>query len=148
MRLYQWRICFWSPPPFGPYLFRNFQKNHQIVPFFQDFLFERVVYTSGLYLPPPDWLGTKRTPIWVQINRKMVNTISFRSDLLRLRNYFRVCAVFVLVNLFSCVLLFVFYYLILLFSYPTESLLLLLGGNKITMIRKSLEEREGKTREI
>ena len=32
----------------------------------------------GLYLPFPDRSGNKRSSIWFQINRKMVNTISFR----------------------------------------------------------------------
>ena len=37
-----------------------------------------------------DWLGTKRTSVWFQINRKMVNTIWFRVDLIRFRKDFSV----------------------------------------------------------
>ena len=33
-----------------------------------------------LYLPFSDWFGTKRTSVWFQINRIMVNTIRFRFD--------------------------------------------------------------------
>ena len=32
-----------------------------------------------LYLPFSDWFWTKRNSFWFQINRKMVNTIGFRS---------------------------------------------------------------------
>ena len=38
-----------------------------------------------LYLPFFDWFGTKWTSVWIQINRKMVNTIWFRVDLIRFR---------------------------------------------------------------
>ena len=38
---------------------------------------------------PPLW--TKRTSVWIQINRKMVNTIWFQVDLIRFRKYFSVC---------------------------------------------------------
>ena len=40
----------------------------------------------GLYLPFSDWFGTKQMSVWFQINGKMVNTIWFRSNLLRFRN--------------------------------------------------------------
>ena len=33
-----------------------------------------------LYLPFSIWFGTKRTSVWFQINRKMVNTFWFRFD--------------------------------------------------------------------
>jgi len=36
-----------------------------------------------MYLPFSDWFGTKRTSVWFQINRKMLNTIWFRVDLIR-----------------------------------------------------------------
>ena len=36
-----------------------------------------------LYLPLSDWLGTKRTSVWFQINRKMVNTSWFNKVLKR-----------------------------------------------------------------
>ena len=36
-----------------------------------------------LYVPFPDWLGSKRTSVWFQINRKMENTIWFRIDSIR-----------------------------------------------------------------
>ena len=42
-------------------------------------------------VPFSDWFGTKRTFLWLQINRKMVNTISFRVDLIRFKKYFSVC---------------------------------------------------------
>ena len=42
-------------------------------------------------LPVADWFGTKRTSIWFQINRKMVNTIWFRVDLIGFWIYFSVC---------------------------------------------------------
>ena len=45
-----------------------------------------------LYLPFFDWFGNKRTSVWIQINRKMVNTIWFRVDLIRFRKDFSVCA--------------------------------------------------------
>ena len=44
-----------------------------------------------LYLPFSDWFGSKRTSVWIQINRKMVNTIWFRVDLTRCKKYFSVC---------------------------------------------------------
>ena len=44
-----------------------------------------------LYLPFFDWFGTNRTSVWFKINRKMVNTIWFRFDLLRFRKDFSVC---------------------------------------------------------
>ena len=36
-----------------------------------------------LYLPCTDWFGTKRTSVWIKINRKMVNTTWFRVNLIR-----------------------------------------------------------------
>ena len=36
-----------------------------------------------LNLPFPDWFGTKRTSVWFQISRKVVNTIWFPFDLTR-----------------------------------------------------------------
>ena len=44
-----------------------------------------------LYLPISDWFGTKRTSVWFQIIRKMVNTIWFWVDLIRFGKYFSVC---------------------------------------------------------
>ena len=44
-----------------------------------------------LYLPFSDWFVTKRTSIWIQIIRKMVNTIWFQVDLIRFQKYFSVC---------------------------------------------------------
>ena len=44
-----------------------------------------------LYLPFFDWFGSKRTTVWIPINRKMVNTIWFRLDLIRFRKDFSVC---------------------------------------------------------
>ena len=43
------------------------------------------------YLPFSDWFGSKRTSVLIQINRKMVNTIWFRVDSIRLQNDFSVC---------------------------------------------------------
>ena len=36
-----------------------------------------------LYLPFSDWFGTEWVTVWFRINRKMVNTIWFRFDLIR-----------------------------------------------------------------
>ena len=44
-----------------------------------------------LYLLYANWFGTKRTSVWLQINRKMVNTIRFHSELARFRKDFSVC---------------------------------------------------------
>ena len=44
-----------------------------------------------LYLPRSDWFGTNRTSVWFQINRKMVNTLWFRFDLISFRKDFSVC---------------------------------------------------------
>ena len=44
-----------------------------------------------LYLPFFDWFVTKRTSVLFQINRKMVNTIWFRFDLIRFGKDFSVC---------------------------------------------------------
>ena len=44
-----------------------------------------------LYLPFSDCFGTKRTSVWFQINRKMVNTIWFLGDLIKFRKHFSVC---------------------------------------------------------
>ena len=46
-----------------------------------------------LYLQYSDWFGSKRTSVWIQINRKMVNTIWFQVDLIRFRKYFSECRV-------------------------------------------------------
>ena len=45
-----------------------------------------------LYLPCSGWFGSKRMSVWFQINRKMVNTIWFRVDLMRFRKDFSVCS--------------------------------------------------------
>ena len=44
-----------------------------------------------LHLPFSGWFGTKRTSVWFQSNRKMVNAIWFRFDLIRFRKDFSVC---------------------------------------------------------
>ena len=44
-----------------------------------------------LYLPFSEWFGIKRTSVWFQMNRKMVNTIWFRFDFLRFRKDLSVC---------------------------------------------------------
>ena len=44
-----------------------------------------------LYLPCINLFGNKRTFVWFKINRKMVNTIWFRVDLIRFRKDFSVC---------------------------------------------------------
>jgi len=44
-----------------------------------------------LYLPFSDWFRSKRTSVWIKINRKMVNTIWFRVDLIRFRKYLSAC---------------------------------------------------------
>ena len=44
-----------------------------------------------LYLPFSGWFGTKRPFVWLQINRKMVNIIWFRIDLIRFRKDCSVC---------------------------------------------------------
>ena len=41
--------------------------------------------------PFSDWFRTKRTFVWFQINRKMVNTIWFRVALIRFQKDFSVC---------------------------------------------------------
>ena len=54
---------------------------------------------NRLYLPFSDWFkkwqnwfGSKRTSFWIQVNRKMVNTIGFRFDLIRFQTvFFCVC---------------------------------------------------------
>ena len=55
--------------------------------------FEILLYEPGirLYLSFSDWFGSKRTSVWFHINRKMINTIWFRVDLIKLRKYFSVC---------------------------------------------------------
>ena len=55
--------------------------------------FEFLLYQPEirLYLPCSDGFGSKRTFVWIQINRKIVNTIWFRVDLLRLLKDFYVC---------------------------------------------------------
>ena len=44
-----------------------------------------------LYLPFSAWFGSKRTSVWIQINRKMVYTIWFWVDLIIFRKKFSVC---------------------------------------------------------
>ena len=43
-----------------------------------------------LYLPFSGWFGNKRTSVWFQVIRKMINTIWFRVDLIRFRKDFHV----------------------------------------------------------
>ena len=45
-----------------------------------------------LYLPFSEWFGTKRTAVWFQLNRKMVNTIWFQFDLIRFRKNVSLCS--------------------------------------------------------
>ena len=40
--------------------------------------------------PLSDWFGSKRTCVWIKINRKMINRILFQGDLIRLRKIFSV----------------------------------------------------------
>ena len=44
-----------------------------------------------LYLPFSDRFWTKRTSVWSKINRRIVNTILYRFDILRFRKYFSMC---------------------------------------------------------
>ena len=44
-----------------------------------------------LYLSFTGWFGSKRTSVWIQINRKKINTIWFRVDLIRFRKKISVC---------------------------------------------------------
>ena len=46
-----------------------------------------------LYIPFSDWFGSKRTFVWFYINRKMVDTIWLRLDLISYREDFSVCTV-------------------------------------------------------
>ena len=48
-------------------------------------------YNDGIIHKKSKKIWTKRTFIWFQINRKMVNTIWFRVDLIIFRKYFSVC---------------------------------------------------------
>ena len=57
--------------------------------FITDTLFNQI--EIKLYLPFSNWFGTKWTSVWFQINRKIVNTIWFRFDLIRFQKYFSVC---------------------------------------------------------
>ena len=50
-----------------------------------------LVFTR-LYLPFSVWFGTKQTSIWLEINRKIVNTSWFRFDLIIFRKEFSVCS--------------------------------------------------------
>ena len=43
-----------------------------------------------LYLLFSDWFGTKWTSVWFKINRRMVNTVWFRVELIRFWNNFSV----------------------------------------------------------
>ena len=45
-----------------------------------------------LYLPCTGWFGSKRMSVWIQINRKMVDTTWFRFDLIRFCENFAVCS--------------------------------------------------------
>ena len=45
-----------------------------------------------LYLLFSDWFGSKWTSVWIQINRKILNTIWLQVDLIRFRKNFSVCA--------------------------------------------------------
>ena len=78
--------------------------NVQIYPismYTQKNLFEILLIQTEirLYLSFSDWYGTRRTSVWLQINRKMVNTIWFPFDLIRCRKVFSVCK---LNELWSC----------------------------------------------
>ena len=69
--------------------------------FVYEILFHRSKYTQRnhfeillnqtnirLYLPFSDWFGTKRMSVWFVSNRKMINTIWFRFDLIRFDKIF------------------------------------------------------------
>ena len=60
-------------------------RNMQILAYTQENLFDVLLKQTEirLYLPCTDWFGTKRTSVWFQINRKMVNTIWFWFDPIR-----------------------------------------------------------------
>ena len=57
-----------------------------------------------LYLQFSDWFETKRTTVWLKINRKMVNTIWFLFDLIRFRKDLSVCNIVLLSASFVSVL--------------------------------------------
>ena len=62
----------------------------------QIFFFEILLNQPEIwfYLPSfSDWFGSKRTSIWTQINRKMVNTIWFRDDLIRFWKQMSLCVI-------------------------------------------------------
>ena len=42
-----------------------------------------IILKKKSFWPFSDWFGTKRTFVWIQINRKIVNRIWFRVDLIR-----------------------------------------------------------------
>ena len=71
-------------------MLRKLQKCTHRIFFFEILLNQTEI---KLYLPFSDWFGTKRTSVWFQINRKMVNTIWFRLELMRFRKdfFFSVC---------------------------------------------------------
>ena len=63
-------------------------------------IFQILLNQTGirLYLPFSEWFGSKQRSVWFQINRKMVNTISLRVDLIKFVKYFSV-------QIFSCLVL-------------------------------------------
>ena len=44
-----------------------------------------------MYLPFSNWIGSKRTSVWISINRKLVNTIWFQVNLIIFREKFCAC---------------------------------------------------------
>ena len=75
------------------YLFSSIPSFASHVVYTQKNLFEILLNQPEiiLYLPFSNWFGSKRTSVWIQINRKMVNTIRFQVDLIRFWKDFSVC---------------------------------------------------------
>ena len=89
------REIYWKGgPQFGPQFITPLRRNPLRQPMYsQRNLIEILLNKSEirLYFPFSDWFGSKRTSVWFQINRRMVNTIWFQFDLIRFRKYFSVC---------------------------------------------------------
>ena len=71
---------------------RNFGHTYTEIQHTQRNLFEIWLNQTEirLYLSFFDWFGTKQTSVWFQNNRKIVNTIWFRFNLIRFRKDFSV----------------------------------------------------------
>ena len=70
----------------------SFSKSYFL--FTPNYFFEIWLKQPGIisYLPFSEWFRSKRTSIWIHINRKMLNTIWFQVDLIRFRKDFSVCS--------------------------------------------------------